>query len=685
MAGPRRRAFLLGCESDGLEHCEADARRLAEVLGQRGFDQVRCLATTELMKWCRSADCAPGGPPPRSPARLVQAALDQFLDQGSPGESLLIYFSGHGHDAQGAFNLVVGTSRNERGHVLDIVPLVDQLSRHLNAAKRLLILDCCDAGGAASRVEWNTACGDRLRIWVAARTHQHAQELDGDTEGGLFTAWMLRALGDRAPSLAVKGCIRVNALSARAREELGRYRSPSGDGAPIPTLYGADADDIVLAEKLPSIGPQPGWAPSLLASLRQALSDLGVGDGQAADSYRYCRERADSNILPSLPRPVRLARLLAVLADPDRYQFVGNRLKLPLLTFVAHIDAALGHPDALSGWLSEARQWLLDGRTIAEDAIDEALAIIALPSQSEPRPYLMLRVAPDLNSDGYSLAWVYIDEYGVPADDRPDPEPGLAAPHALIDAIVAAARRLPAGASREPQIEVILPFALLADDAFIDALERAVYRGARGSDAGATGADGQPVIPQRLANGHLAAEFPLVLRCWERWFETLLVDDRGGTKAARRWREHHERCLPELPKTPCLAWLRPEAGQSLEDVAQAHLDPLPSKHAALALAHDGAIAIEDLGALLELGAPIMLWPRCGKLSPAQLNALKQQFKQEPARALGELPRALHAHRCSEIGRRRPESRGLSLLWDTPEPRVLDQPNLDPSTLDPDAK
>jgi hypothetical protein len=603
------------------------------------------------------------------------SALGAFLDAGRPEESVLVYFSGHGHDARGTFNLVVGTSRNSPGHVLNVRWIAEKLAKHPHHhnARFLLILDCCDAG-AASGVFWNDVAGDRLRIWVAARTYQQALELDGDNPGGLFTSWIRRALGERAAAYAVDGRLLVNRLSERARAELGCYRTPEGDPAPKPTLYGADSDDILLADNVPVRAN--GWDPTLLASLRTALTDLGVGDARAGDSYAYCQERADANILPPIPRQPSLGTLLDALEDPARFYFAGNRLKLPMLTFTAHLAAALDQPKTLTAWLQDARQWLLDGRTASEDQINEAMEVIELPARAESRPRLMLQVAEDLNSDGYTLACAYLDEHGEPAD-HPDPQTGLTAPEALIGAIVDAVEGLPAGAPCTPQIEAILPFRLLADDAFIDALERALCGRSRKSAGRGKG----PSAPQRLCSGSLAAAFPFVLRCWERWFETLLVDDRGGTKVREHWAAHHERCLPNAPKPPCLAWVKPRQGQTLESVALGRLKPPPPKSGALALAHDQAVGTEDLAALLELGVPILLWPRHRAASAAQLQGLKAQLKQAPHDRLQHLPLALHSHRVTEIGACPPQPCDFSLLWDTPGHPGLEQRDYDPSSLD----
>jgi len=178
-----------------------------------------------------------------------------------------------------------------------------------------------------------------------------------------------------------------------------------------------------------------------------------------------------------------------------------------------------------------------------------------------------------------------------------------------------------------------------------------------------------------------AAAFPFVLRCWERWFETLLVDDRGGTKVREHWAAHHERCLPNAPKPPCLAWVKPRQGQTLESVALGRLKPPPPKSGALALAHDQAVGTEDLAALLELGVPILLWPRHRAASAAQLQGLKAQLKQAPHDRLQHLPLALHSHRVTEIGACPPQPCDFSLLWDTPGHPGLEQRDYDPSSLD----
>jgi hypothetical protein len=137
--------------------------------------------------------------------------------------------------------------------------------------------------------------------------------------------------------------------------------------------------------------------------------------------------------------------------------------------------------------------------------------------------------------------------------------------------------------------------------------------------------------------------------------------------------------------SPCLVWLKPEPDQNLRDAARARMRPPPRKPAALALSHDQALPSPELEDLLDEGVPILLWPRLHGPAPSQLKELKRLFREESRRRIQDLPHLLHKHRESELSPRRRQTCDFSLLWDTPDRLGLEQPDHDPSVLDPNSQ
>jgi hypothetical protein len=319
--------------------------------------------------------------------------------------------------------------------------------------------------------------------------------------------------------------------------------------------------------------------------------------------------------------------------------------------------------NAALGALGVGRE--IERGAIAATHVKEAAAVVERPATAPPQSFLMVQVAPDLAAPpgSYSVAWDYIDEYGEPRDAC-DPRPGLLTHEDIVAQILAAVRALPSRTQCKPQIEVLLPFPLLADEAFVDTLERALFR------------PGERPPTDRLTPGDLAVEFPLVLRCWERWFEPLLVNSRGGTDARTFWHDNAG-CLTHDSKPPGLSWLKVQARHEMQCAALLHLrDPDPGRRA-LALGCSGPIQCPELAALLDIGVPILLWPRRQAPTVAGLKALKKNLVCRQAdRVLHALPRALYQYRCHAAAHAGAYPGGFSLLWEDPNRPIFDQPDYD---------
>jgi hypothetical protein len=259
MAGPsKRRALLLGCNSEGLDHCERDAQRLQQALTRCGFHAETLLAV-DIRQGC-GAPLA-GSNKGWSPKAVVSEAIETFLAGCQRGDTAVVYFSGHSRFAHNVFSLVIGENPGDNRHLLNVEALALLFKEHRKPAERLLILDCCEAEAAASDAFWSQAAGTWGRIWVAARTNEHTQELDGETNGGLFTALILRVLTHEAPRLADDdGCLRIGVADRFVRDETAKYRSKTGRPPPRPGLYGNTGHDILLAERL-RVPPATGFSP----------------------------------------------------------------------------------------------------------------------------------------------------------------------------------------------------------------------------------------------------------------------------------------------------------------------------------------------------------------------------------------------------------------------------------------
>lgn len=135
--------------------------------------------------------------------RAIRDALDQTLGEAQAGDTVLVFFAGHGtpshqlvpHDA----------NRNAIGQTaIPMQELADRL-KATKARASVIMLDCCFSGAAPARVLEGLPVarsgamgvtdlgGDGCVVLAAARDDQEALELG---QHGLFTAAMLRVLQD---------------------------------------------------------------------------------------------------------------------------------------------------------------------------------------------------------------------------------------------------------------------------------------------------------------------------------------------------------------------------------------------------------------------------------------------------------------------------------------------------------
>ncbi len=283
VTGPVRKAFLLGCNSAGLKHCESDAEgTMHDALSRYGYD-ITTRTTRQLKQLCDQ----PAGPIGQlSPRDLVSMQVSQFLQTCPHGGTALFYFSGHSLYRFGVFNLVVGGDINAEGHLFSVESLIALFKQHHESAERLLILDCCDAGKVASLVGfWNNTSGDWGRIWVATRSNRHAQELDSKTQGGLFTAFIHRALTTCVREVVDdRGCLRISEVDKFVQRQASNFKSLSGKPAPIPGVFGFTPHDILLADGIePAI--TTGLGPAMMQRLADLVGDAGVQEAELARIY----------------------------------------------------------------------------------------------------------------------------------------------------------------------------------------------------------------------------------------------------------------------------------------------------------------------------------------------------------------------------------------------------------------
>lgn len=666
----RKIACLLGCpdednparlciayDSDGDELAACDVRSVRDALKLHDFEPHVVPRDRK-----RETD-------------VVAYVQDLFADCG-PSDEVVFYFSGHGRIPNRDFELVLSETESISGH---------QLLRLLGRCKardKLVILDCCFGGAIEDLTRLFPEQIPGLRLLVAALGLQRALH-DPEVCGSYFSHFLYEAL--TTPSLwglpssgglaDQHGNLDSNALivwlQKRLNEIAGRHvRVPTEAPTPLALPRLPQGFSVLRLKRDQSFG----YLEHHQHALRAAINKAGITAEAAAASYAWCTARQLGDALPEPEALTGVAAIIDALVHRKAFYLASDALKLPLISFVAHLKRDLPDSSPLDDWLRDALAWLVQDRRVPLDHINDAQrvdhATSATTAQPHRPPCLLIEVAPaNPPLRGYQVSWDSIDDKG---DTRRKADRD--APVTLADLPGAIAAILPdaLGVSRGAHIELVLPAALLADDDLLDRLERlgcwaSAQHGAQGP----------------LADGHLAHERPLVLRCWERWGSTACDAERfGGWRLREHWRERGD-CLHQAPAKPCLDWIDATASADLANPAKRLLHAPRLDQRPLALGLGAPIPTDQLEPLLRTGAPILLWPR--RVGPTADEAMGLQAELRDRcghHGLTALPRALHEHRryraCTPAADDGAPS--LSLLWDTPDLLKYDQPPDDPDLM-----
>ena len=238
VAADERWAPLVGvdkCANLGeLKVCAADARSLQAVLEQAGYQgQVKVLADDgpDLSQWPTQSN--------------LERAIENLAKTADAGDTILLFFSGHGLTRNGEGYLVPSDGDQKRGLALAWVK--DQL-RASKAREKILILDACHAGtakGVTGIVPDATASKDLVMLLSCDRD----QVSWPDEAGGhsVFTAALIAGLAGQA----VVGPDRRVTAAALHRYVQGRVKQwvfTNGRESQTPLLVADATGDVVLAE-----------------------------------------------------------------------------------------------------------------------------------------------------------------------------------------------------------------------------------------------------------------------------------------------------------------------------------------------------------------------------------------------------------------------------------------------------
>ena len=127
-----KRAFLIGCNSAGLTHCETDAALMRRALGMYDYK----ITLIDRPEW-------------KAPYWRLLEQLQKILDTCNKEDTLVFYYAGHSLTEDRSFKFLLADDINKSCNQLPVATLLPLL-RQCQAANKLLIFDCCRAGRAAA-------------------------------------------------------------------------------------------------------------------------------------------------------------------------------------------------------------------------------------------------------------------------------------------------------------------------------------------------------------------------------------------------------------------------------------------------------------------------------------------------------------------------------------------------------
>lgn len=193
-------------------------------------------------------------------ANQVRALIENLVEECTPQDTLICYFSGHGLLERGALFLLWDDTRSDR-LLGSAIPAEDVLRalRYCRAESKLLLLDCCHAGAAVSSFGVKDAAGapveeavskpENFLILMASDRLERAREFES-LQGSFLAHNFCDALGSRfhevvedrdEHKLSVQGLRRW--LERKAREH---NKHNKNSPVPIPYLFGKSKGDFYI-------------------------------------------------------------------------------------------------------------------------------------------------------------------------------------------------------------------------------------------------------------------------------------------------------------------------------------------------------------------------------------------------------------------------------------------------------
>jgi tetratricopeptide (TPR) repeat protein len=216
-----KKAFLTGKSTQGLKFSEKDISLMKE-----------CLVKVDYEIFI-----------PQQDKPSIIESFDEFIDDINYVDTILFYYSGHGHLEDGDLYLVFGDEIEKNKNKIEIEYFIKRIDKSLSSNK-LIILDCCNALNIEST--WKPSQIGRHKILTASGQIEPAKELE-NFGSSYFTYIFNETLKTPQETINQDGEILIHEFYKCLKRKAIEYNKNSNIRVPIPNLIGNHQSNFALA------------------------------------------------------------------------------------------------------------------------------------------------------------------------------------------------------------------------------------------------------------------------------------------------------------------------------------------------------------------------------------------------------------------------------------------------------
>jgi DNA polymerase III delta prime subunit len=216
-----KKAFLIGKSTKGLKFAEKDISLMKECLTKLDYEIYI----------------------PQQIKPSIIDMFDEFIDEVKQVDTVLFYYSGHGHLEYGDLFLVFEDEIEKSKSKIEISYFLKRIDKSYSSNK-LIILDCCN--GLNIGDEWKPSLLSRSKIITSSGRLESAKELE-EFEASYFTYIFHETLSNPQEVTNQDGEILLDEFYLCLQKKTIRYNENSHIKVPIPNLIGNSQSNFAIA------------------------------------------------------------------------------------------------------------------------------------------------------------------------------------------------------------------------------------------------------------------------------------------------------------------------------------------------------------------------------------------------------------------------------------------------------